>query len=285
MQDVHHDSLASAHCCPAGCCRPLRACSCKDPATTLQPLTTRIATMPPCRNAQGLYFVSMNYGVHAVMYAYYALQAVASLDTVTENSRKTMKVILRKVAPLVTTLQISQMAVGIFICCAVYYFNTFRAAAVAIGSGNPIARYADGGPACDVTAENYLAGLLMYFSYFVLFMVFALERYIFPQKQQSRSGGTTAKELSAPSPSASNAGAAGRVTAAVGAAAVLAAGASGTTASQQTTGESSAQQQRSPADGDPQPSSSSNEGGEESATPASNGTTSTGSIRKRKVAA
>jgi hypothetical protein len=51
----------------------------------------------------------MNYGVHALMYFYYTLTAMR---------------IHPPWAPLVTTLQISQMFVGISICAAVYVFQS-----------------------------------------------------------------------------------------------------------------------------------------------------------------
>ena len=59
----------------------------------------------------------------------------------------------------VTSLQISQMVVGIIVCSAVYYYQS------------------EGGiEACDMTVTNYRAGFLMYASYFVLFAMFALEK-------------------------------------------------------------------------------------------------------------
>lgn len=98
------------------------------------------------RSSAGLYFVAMNYGVHAIMYFYYFLAAMG---------------IRVKWAPLVTVLQISQMFVGMFICGAVYYFEGMR------------------GLPCDVTSNNYIAGWVMYASYALLFIVFALEKYIY----------------------------------------------------------------------------------------------------------
>lgn len=96
------------------------------------------------RSSTGLYFVAMNFGVHALMYFYYFLSSIG------------IKV---KWDKIVTTLQISQMFVGMFICGAVYYFETMS------------------GKFCDVRADNYLAGLVMYASYAALFIIFALERY------------------------------------------------------------------------------------------------------------
>ena len=63
-------------------------------------------------------------------------------------------------AGAVTFLQISQMFVGVAICVAVWVFHNQR------------------GLACDISPSNYLAGLVMYGSYFLLFMLFALDRYV-----------------------------------------------------------------------------------------------------------
>ena len=63
-------------------------------------------------------------------------------------------------APLVTVLQIAQMFVGISIYVAVYVFQVAQ------------------GRFCDVTQENFMAGILMYGSYALLFLHFAVGRYL-----------------------------------------------------------------------------------------------------------
>ena len=95
------------------------------------------------RSAAGLWFISMNYSVHAIMYFYYFLKAVG------------VKV---SWARLVTTFQISQMFVGVSVCTL-------------------IVLYQRNGQACAVTDSNQLAGMLMYFSYFCLFVHFAYNRF------------------------------------------------------------------------------------------------------------
>lgn len=100
-------------------------------------------------SSAGLYFVSMNYTVHAVMYGYYFLMALR---------------IPPPVPPvLITILQILQMLVGTAICYASYRF------------------YASG-VSCGVTYENLVAGALMYASYLFLFMEFAVKRFILKDK-------------------------------------------------------------------------------------------------------
>jgi hypothetical protein len=60
------------------------------------------------RSSAGLYFVAMNYGVHAIMYLYYFLTSCGFRPWW---------------ARAVTTLQISQMFVGMFVCVSVAYFK------------------------------------------------------------------------------------------------------------------------------------------------------------------
>lgn len=95
----------------------------------------------------GLYFVAMNYSVHAIMYGYYCLMAL-------------------KVVPkwfpsyLITIAQIAQMFVGTFICMASWY-------------------YVMKGHTCSNSKSNLVAGGLMYGSYLYLFVHFALQRFVF----------------------------------------------------------------------------------------------------------
>eukprot|EP00598_Pedospumella_elongata_P000671 CAMPEP_0184966624 /NCGR_PEP_ID=MMETSP1098-20130426/241_1 /TAXON_ID=89044 /ORGANISM="Spumella elongata, Strain CCAP 955/1" /LENGTH=315 /DNA_ID=CAMNT_0027487933 /DNA_START=27 /DNA_END=974 /DNA_ORIENTATION=- len=111
-------------------------------------------------SAAGLYFVSMNYTVHAVMYFYYFLQAMRMMP---------------KWFPswIITLLQISQMIVGTFIVCASFYFHYY-------GGGN----YAPG--ACNNTPSNLAAGGIIYASYLYLFVEFAVKRFIFGVQEAPR---------------------------------------------------------------------------------------------------
>ena len=96
------------------------------------------------RSSAGLYFVAMNYGVHALMYAYFALTALGGKPAW---------------GAIVTVLQISQMFVGMGVCAAVFIYTRVY------------------GLSCGITFENYVAGLAMYASYAILFLLFACERY------------------------------------------------------------------------------------------------------------
>ena len=101
---------------------------------------------------QALYFVTMNYSVHSVMYGYYALSAM-----------KVKPVWLPPV--MITVMQISQMLIGVLIQikASYEYFNSSY-------------------ESCPLNGNNIFWGGIMYASYFKLFFDFAKKRYIKPQR-------------------------------------------------------------------------------------------------------
>jgi elongation of very long chain fatty acids protein 6 len=102
--------------------------------------------------SQALYFVAMNYTVHAVMYGYYCLMALKIKPPIPDF--------------FITTMQISQMIVGTFIQVAsMFYYNE---------------------KSCGVHYGNLVAGGLMYGSYFALFFEFAYKRFIAPKKKTEK---------------------------------------------------------------------------------------------------
>jgi elongation of very long chain fatty acids protein 6 len=103
----------------------------------------------------GLFFVAMNYSVHAVMYGYYFLMAMK------------MKPVWMK--PIVITLaQISQMLVGTSLCVMTMFLLR------------------RGEASCSVKKENVIAGGLMYGSYLYLFAEFAVKRFILAPAQKKK---------------------------------------------------------------------------------------------------
>lgn len=94
----------------------------------------------------GIYFVAMNYTVHAMMYSYYFLALVCAKPP--------------SWALLVTIMQLAQMAVGIII--------TVTHLRILI---------ADSVTNCDGHIPNLAAALGMYASYFILFAQFLFQRY------------------------------------------------------------------------------------------------------------
>ncbi|ETW07044.1 hypothetical protein, variant 3 [Aphanomyces invadans] len=106
----------------------------------------------------GLYFVAMNYTVHAVMYMYYFLTALGYRP---------------RWAYVVTMLQMSQMVVGVAVCVAnVIFLSTSSSPSSAV---------------CHASHSNLLFGVVMYASYFALFLHFFIQRYsTSPVHEQSK---------------------------------------------------------------------------------------------------
>jgi len=100
------------------------------------------ATLAP----QALYFVAMNYSVHAIMYGYYCLMA--------------LKMKPEWLSPvIITVVQIMQMFVGVVVQIASSY------------------HYVMGANSCNMNGANIVWGGLMYASYLGLFVKFAVKRY------------------------------------------------------------------------------------------------------------
>lgn len=97
-------------------------------------------------SASGIYFVAMNYTIHAIMYGYYCLSA---LD------------LRPKWFPpaLITLAQMAQMFVGTFVCAAGWYYRNL---------GRP----------CANDYSNLIFGAIMYATYLYLFADFAVRKYI-----------------------------------------------------------------------------------------------------------
>eukprot|EP00036_Acanthoecidae_sp_10tr_P007319 CAMPEP_0182915222 /NCGR_PEP_ID=MMETSP0105_2-20130417/182_1 /TAXON_ID=81532 ORGANISM="Acanthoeca-like sp., Strain 10tr" /NCGR_SAMPLE_ID=MMETSP0105_2 /ASSEMBLY_ACC=CAM_ASM_000205 /LENGTH=308 /DNA_ID=CAMNT_0025052061 /DNA_START=54 /DNA_END=980 /DNA_ORIENTATION=- len=101
------------------------------------------------RSATGIWFISMNYFVHSVMYSYYFL-AISG-----------QKWLAKLIAKQITSLQLLQMFIG----CAVTIHSAME--------------HSEGGEdACFVDAANYKMGLGMYFSYLVLFGILFYDKYV-----------------------------------------------------------------------------------------------------------
>lgn len=109
--------------------------------------------------APGRWFTIMNMVVHAVMYSYYTLRALRVR-------------VPRPVMMGITTLQLSQMVVGLFINCYAYWLL-------------------EKGYQCNVTKDNVYWALIMYFCYFLLFVNYFYHTYIRPPRR----GATAAKQV------------------------------------------------------------------------------------------
>jgi len=114
------------------------------------------------KSAAGLWFVGMNYTVHAVMYFYFYLQSVKKVP---------------KWFPtwIITMMQITQMIIGCFIVGASCYFYLYGGVKYAPGE-------------CNNSLSNMYVGLIIYGSYLYLFVEFAIGKFIFgdAHKQQPK---------------------------------------------------------------------------------------------------
>jgi elongation of very long chain fatty acids protein 6 len=103
-----------------------------------------VTTSPP-----GIFFVTMNYSVHASMYGYYFLMA--------------MKLRPKWFNPIIITgFQISQMVVGVVVTVLGFYFYSTD-------------------KECKIEKENNTAAFVMYGSYLFLFLQFFIGRYFKPK--------------------------------------------------------------------------------------------------------
>lgn len=113
----------------------------------------------------GIYFVVMNYSVHAIMYFYYFLAAVCKRPP--------------RWALLVTILQLLQMAIGICITVSHVLILVY-----------------DRVPGCDGHIPNLTAALGMYASYFILFAQFLCGRYCGVRHQNGHHSKNHEKKIS-----------------------------------------------------------------------------------------
>ena len=137
------------------------------------------------RSGAGVWFIAMNYSVHAVMYLYFALMNVASLRkeraNALNNEKEKKKALtdvqkfkssIQMFAPLVTLMQLMQMFVGIAIMVLIYKDSELF----------------NGDQKCYVRRASWFAGLLMYASYFALFFVFGINKYCMSSSNKSSKG-------------------------------------------------------------------------------------------------
>lgn len=96
----------------------------------------------------GGWFMTINFGVHAIMYTYYTLKACRI------NTPRILPI-------LITSLQILQMVVGVLVSVIAYFW-----------------RQEDG---CSMTENELFWSALLYTSYFILFANFFIQAYIIPK--------------------------------------------------------------------------------------------------------
>eukprot|EP00466_Bigelowiella_natans_P003916 jgi/Bigna1/53016/estExt_Genewise1Plus.C_140097 len=124
--------------------------------------------------APGIWFATMNFCVHAVMYLYYACM-VSGIGWV-----------VKPFGIFITFMQITQMVVGMIVTATSAYHHT-----------------TGGDAACHVNGPNYRMGLAMYGSYFMLFVKLFMQKYC---KKPDEADGKGNVAANAPCDSTDNAG-------------------------------------------------------------------------------
>jgi len=104
--------------------------------------------------SSGLWFAAMNYSVHSIMYLYYFLMVFRA---------KTLRKVLRSLAPGITTIQLLQMVGGIVV-------NFVAARSLYMDPSS-----------CYVHPSSWKLGLGMYLCYFVLFAMLFKEKFLTPK--------------------------------------------------------------------------------------------------------
>lgn len=100
--------------------------------------------------AAARWFCTMNFGVHSIMYTYYALKALPNFIKIP-----------KWVSMLITTSQTLQMVMGTYVVAAAFYAKL-------------------SGQECATTTTMSIAGLVIYVSYLVLFSHFFYRAYCSP---------------------------------------------------------------------------------------------------------
>ena len=101
-------------------------------------------------SSAGIYFIAMNYTVHAIMYFYYFMNEVCD-KTLVEKLFK---------PELITSIQLAQMFGGMFIVSASIYY------------------YYETNGECSNQPSTLICGFLMYASYAYLFLEFFIGKYL-----------------------------------------------------------------------------------------------------------
>eukprot|EP00930_Biecheleria_cincta_P020348 TRINITY_DN1531_c0_g1_i5.p1 TRINITY_DN1531_c0_g1~~TRINITY_DN1531_c0_g1_i5.p1 ORF type:complete len:407 (-),score=91.03 TRINITY_DN1531_c0_g1_i5:477-1697(-) len=104
--------------------------------------------------ATDMWFCCMNYAVHSVMYGYFAVTATKYRKMATPF------------AMFITLAQLLQMVVGMYVTVQAVLYQA-------------------NGHKCHVNKTNSILGLLMYFSYFVLFSKLFVDNYLLKKKKAS----------------------------------------------------------------------------------------------------
>lgn len=106
------------------------------------------------KNTAGHWFSGINFGVHAVMYSYYMFKAMGFK-------------ISASVAKAITIMQLAQFVVGLVVLFTGVWTRWM-------------------GNECGMNGTHLLTGVIMYGSYFILFLNFFYKRYVVPSPKREK---------------------------------------------------------------------------------------------------
>lgn len=112
----------------------------------------------------GRWIMAMNFFVHFFMYGYYALKQMGFY-------------IPKMVAMLITTIQLTQMAVGLIVFSYAQWINWLPFEGKTATATDTVTTYSQAKLRCETSQTTLTTGLLMYFSYLILFVQFFIKAY------------------------------------------------------------------------------------------------------------
>jgi len=114
--------------------------------------------------SNGVWFAGMNYSVHSIMYAYYFFTSIGYYKLVSP------------IAPFITFIQIAQMVGGIIVLSYAGYIHINAPMLEGMTTRESLWE------SCATDPANWKMGLMMYFSYFCLFVQLFKKKYFDPKE-------------------------------------------------------------------------------------------------------
>jgi elongation of very long chain fatty acids protein 6 len=105
------------------------------------------------KSSIGIYFSAMNYTVHTIMYSYFSFHTIGWINP------------LSFPAWIITIIQVTQMILGCFLITMIAYYKAY---------GGVYYQPAE----CHTSNDNIVFGMIIYSTYLVFFLDFALEKFL-----------------------------------------------------------------------------------------------------------
>jgi elongation of very long chain fatty acids protein 6 len=113
------------------------------------------------KSSIGIYFSTMNYTVHTIMYSYFGFQTIGWINSWTFPTW------------IITMIQVHQMILGCFLMTMIAYYKAYGGIYYKPGE-------------CHTTVDNIIFGMMIYSTYLVFFLDFALEKFFLFRKNVTR---------------------------------------------------------------------------------------------------